>query len=90
MFQVASFNAMVEPEILEDESSIKWTDTTSHHSVIIGEPVSIPIWTILLTFLILQSFPYILPKRKLLILSLFLAILYKDAFHSSKYGYNIL
>ena len=39
--QVAAFNAKVAAELHnEDESSIKWTDTSTQPPVIVGEPVS--------------------------------------------------
>lgn len=39
--QVSAFNAKVDAELHHgDESSIKWTDTSSEPPFIVGEPVS--------------------------------------------------
>ena len=41
IFQVSAFNAKVEAELhVDDESSIKWTDTSAEPPIIVGEPVS--------------------------------------------------
>ena len=38
---MAAFNAKVEAELhVDDESSIKWTDTSAEAPIIVGEPVS--------------------------------------------------
>ena len=40
--QVSAFNAKVEAEQhVDEESSIKWTDTSTEPPIIVGEPVSL-------------------------------------------------
>lgn len=61
--QVAAFNAKVEAELhVDDESSIKWTDTSAEPPIIVGEPVSFSNTSVLFTCCYVHVFERQLPR----------------------------
>ena len=62
ILQVSAFNAKVEPELhVDDESSIKWTDTSTAPPIIAGEQVSLS-WAEWFNYTKGKSYPFCLKK----------------------------